>query len=131
MSDKFIPAGDKPMKIVYSKHGRFELSSKAIEHYAQLQEVVCARNIAKMPGGLKVGDAESATSAFQPYPDFSNIPRNDHVLVETVEALGKAASAPDSNLVVFEIPANTMYSITNGGGNEWPCVYPTTPSCDA
>jgi hypothetical protein len=128
MSDKFIPAGDKPMKIVYSKHGRFELSTKATEYYKNLLMADC---LEKINASFGEAPADSTAVPVVTLPDFSSIPRNDTLLVAVVEKLGNEASAHDSNLVVKEIPANTMYSITNGGGNEWPCLYAIPPSCDA
>lgn len=53
---------------------------------------------------------------------FNNIrsfERNDPILVEIVEQLGKAANGLFSNLKVVEIPDDVKWQIQEYDGNEW------------
>lgn len=81
-------------KIVYNDcYGGFGLSLAAVRLYANLN------------GGTGCGY-------------FGDIERNDPILVQVVEQLGKEANSHYSNLKIRELPAGTQYRIDEYDGME-------------
>jgi len=78
--------------VINSGHGGFGLSKKAIE-------------LAKQLG------ADFNTS--------DDIKRDDPVLVQVVQDLGKAANGSFANLKIVEIPSNVKWEIQEYDGAEW------------
>lgn len=85
------------VKIVYNAcYGGFSLSEKAVEKYADLK-------------GL---------SYFALGAGGRDIPRNDPVLAQVVEELGREADGDCAKLMIYEIPAGTKYYIDEYDGME-------------
>lgn len=81
------------MKIVINAaHGGFSLSPEAIERIVE-----------------KTGQSI----------DMYNIPRNDPLLVETVETLGEKANGDFAELKIVEIPDDVDWGIQEYDGWEW------------
>lgn len=94
------------MKVVINRcHGGFGLSRKAIDMYCEAKGI--------NPGKWK------ETWGF--YDDFScrNIERNDTILVQIVEKLGRDANGACADLSVVKIPDDIEWSIHEYDGSEW------------
>lgn len=96
------------MKIVINGcYGGFSLSKEAIEMYAEKK-------------GLKPG-TWSKDWGFYEGGDFydRDIARDDPILVEVVETLGKSASGSCAHLHVVDIPDDVKWQIQDYDGCEW------------
>lgn len=103
-------------KIVYNAcYGGFSLSDEAILRYAEIV------GIKLKAGKTRFGFTEYTyinDDGEEAYFYDRELSRKDPVLVQVVEELGEKASGPYANLVIEEIPAGTLFRITNYDGLE-------------
>ena len=98
-------------KIVYNDcYGGFGLSDEAVEMYLQLK-------------GFKYNktpDSWGSNFAVEGWKNFyyGHIDRADPILVQVVETLGEKANGDCAKLEIEDIPAGTLYRITEYDGNE-------------
>jgi hypothetical protein len=98
-------------KIVYNDcYGGFGLSDEAVEMYLQLK-------------GFKYNKTPNrwgANFSVEGWEDFyyRDIDRADPILVQVVETLGDKANGNCAKLEIEDIPAGTLYRITEYDGNE-------------
>jgi len=122
------------MKVVINKkHGGFDLSDKAVLRYAEL---VGLKLYSTSEHGLynhytlvpwkeyeKIHHEESQRGRFDKsnklYFSTRAIERDDPVLVQVVEELGKEANGKYAKLKIVEIPDDVEYIIQEYDGLEW------------
>jgi len=110
------------MKIVINDcYGGFGLSHKAVMRYVELKGIKLYPYIdgsfvhyATLPEEERIGFSDK-TWYFSP----SDIPRDDIVLIQVVEELGKAANGDYASLSVVEIPDDVKWQIEEYDGIEW------------
>lgn len=98
-------------KIVYNAcYGGFELSDEAVEMYLTLKGF----KFTKTP------DRWGSNFSVEGWEDFyyGDIERDDPVLVQVIETLGKKADGDCAKLRIEDIPAGTLYRITEYDGYE-------------
>jgi len=112
-------------KVVYNAcYGGFGLSEKATERYAELKELLIYKDPVK---GLSIPhyylcpvedyhklDAEAQNRAYY-YPKYD---RDDPILVQVVEELGKEANGMCARLEIEDVPAGSLWRIDEYDGNE-------------
>ena len=106
-------------KIVYNAcFGGFSLSDEAVELYLKLkgkdytkEDGFFGSSTYKIIGDLDDGD-------YDYFSERSDIERDDPVLVQVVEQLGKKANGPFAELRIEDIPPGTYYRIDEYDGNE-------------
>lgn len=100
-------------KIVYNAcYGGFSLSDKAIARYAELKglNLVPEKNEFSF---INWKDADTGEYFFD-----RDLDRTDPILVQVVEELGDEADGRCASLVIEEVPAGTLYRITEYDGAE-------------
>ena len=108
-------------KIVYNAcYGGFGLSDKALLRYAEIKGITL----------WPEGDRHSITYFLVPPEQrkgkwdrtevlyCSDIERDDHALIQTVEELGEEANGMCAKLKIEEVPDGTAYQISEHDGNE-------------
>jgi len=102
------------MKVVVNRcYGGFSLSRKA---------VLLARKITGNPkwGGAQIkGDIYDNGEICNDDYGYVEVERNDKILIEVVEKLGKKADGRCAELEIVEIPDGTDYEIEEYDGKEW------------
>lgn len=100
------------VKIVYNAcYGGFGLSDEAVEMYLNLKNFEYT----------KVKDrwgSRYVVKGFNNFYDRHDIPRDDPVLVQVVEALGEKANDGCAKLEIEDLPKGTLYRITEYDGYE-------------
>jgi len=101
--------------VINRQYGGFSLSHEAVMRYAELKGIE-----------LRATPCESLPGVYYDYtlPDgnywiWYDLARDDPVLVQTVEELGKKADGQYSNLVVVSIPDDVQWHIGEYDGLEW------------
>jgi hypothetical protein len=103
-------------KIVISRCcGGFGLSDEAIKLYAQLAKITLVTETDKYGYTNFYRDSISDDNYFSD----REIARNDSLLVQVVETLGKDASSRYSKLAVVEVPDGVEWHISEYDGLEW------------
>ena len=127
------------MKVVYNNcFGGFRVSEAAALRYAELKGLTLYPGTGQfdfikywlVPEGERLQDLENwrersikermawnaqyIKQVFRP----DDLPRNDPVLVQVVEELGKEASTDVSNLCICDVPAGAKYRIDEYDGSE-------------
>jgi hypothetical protein len=126
----------KMTKIVYNAcFGGFSLSHEAIMRYAEIkgitlyvqEDLFMKHYYLCPPEEFERIHAEDYAKPVQPgrfaassalYFSYSDIERNDPVLVQVVEELGKLANGLAARLEIEELPAGTLYRIDEYDGRE-------------
>ena len=129
------------MKIAVNKRwGGFGISHKAILRYAELKGIKLYACVDKRDekGELDFGKLENYTNQTdsfcihyltQPlredgtyvedtYWSYSNIERNDPLLIQVIEEMGVEANGDHAKIVVVEIPDDVKYEIDEYDGQE-------------
>lgn len=131
--------------VINGQHGGFGLSVEAIELYLDLKNINWWTEIDEksihwprsiywlVPKEQRVNRPDTGTwcamsmSQRQQYNhlyrqqvfDCCDIDRDDPILVQVVQELGKYANGPHANLKIVEIPADVYWQIDEYDGNEW------------
>ena len=105
------------MKIVInSDYGGFSLSDEAILEYGKRKGI----NLVKDENtNWSISIFYKDSVAKENYFDDREIPRNDPILVEVVEKLGKESYGFAANLKTVEIPEDVDWCIEENDGREW------------
>ena len=105
-------------KIVINRcFGGFGLSHKA---YLRLKELGNATALGEPDVGEYFSDGSGPRKSFEGMDSFCHdIKRDDPLLVQVVEELGKEASSWATNLVVVEIPDGVEWEVGEYDGMEW------------
>ena len=103
-------------KIVYNAcYGGFSLSDEAILRYAEIV------GIKLISGKTRFGNTEFTyinEDGEEAYFYDRELSRKDPVLVQVVEELGEKADGPCAFLQIAEVPAGTLFRITEFDGYE-------------
>ena len=103
-------------KIVYNAcFGGFGLSPVALKRYAELTELSYSEEVYE---GTMPKFFASMHDKNGEYVSERDLSRNDPVLIQVVEELGKNANSRFSDLRIKELPAGTKYRIDEYDGNE-------------
>ena len=102
--------------VINTVYGGFSLSDEAIMRYAELKGIT-----------LFINKDVSFFNSYYTSPDFDNgsyfrhreIPRNDSVLIQVVEELGRKADGRVAWLVIEEIEPGTRFRLQEYDGMEW------------
>lgn len=93
------------MKIVINNcHGGFGLSKQALDMYCEKKQI-------------DLGDWDDEYEFYDQLHTYDI--RNDPVLIEVVEELGKRANGCCASLKIVEIPDDVKWEIEEYDGNEW------------
>jgi hypothetical protein len=106
----------KVTKIVYNAcFGGFGLSPVALKRYAELAELSYSEEVYE---GTMPKFFASMHDKNGEYVSERDLSRNDPVLIQVVEELGKNANSRFSDLRIIELPVGTKYRIDEYDGNE-------------
>jgi hypothetical protein len=106
----------KVTKIVYNAcFGGFGLSPVALKRYAELADLSYSEEVYE---GAMTKFFASMHDKNGEYVSERDLSRNDPVLIQVVEELGKKANSRFSDLRIIELAPGTKYRIDEYDGNE-------------
>lgn len=119
------------MKVVINScHGGFGLSKEAMLRYAELKGIKLFVHeedghffehytLVPWEEYERVARTKNYKESNKLYFSDRNIPRNDPVLIQVVEELGKKVNSRFSKLKIVKIPDNIEFQIEEYDGLEW------------
>ena len=107
-------------KIVFNgAYGGFSLSEVAMDRYCELKGWQVWKEKSKYNLIDFIYYLDSPEKEYRETFNDRDLGRDDPVLIQVIEELGKAADGAFAHLVIEDLPAGTKYRIQEYDGSEW------------